>query len=445
MTSRREQAADYWMQALREDHAASSIAGLQAATEAYAMTLNGHPFCTCLRPLFVERSQVSAAYEAAEAVMRAIGIAARALLRDTNMRREAGFPPYLDSLIDLDKDVAKEELFGRIDGVFDRSGCIQFLEYNSDAGGLPTTFESSRALARLPIAADVGRRFPFTVFDNRDHFVDALVEDAREHGRPVPVSIILPSGFPAITNAERPWMSYAASRGCRVIYADLAKLDVRADGVYVNGAPAGWIEVELKVLTERAAELAPLIGALKRGNVHLISGASQAVLRSNKLTFAVLSDPEYASLFDSDSQRALQQHVPWTRRLRAGVTTHAGRKVDLLSHVAAHREDFVLKPAGGTGGEGVVLGWTVDQTRWEAALKQATKRPHVVQQRVLYSREVFPMLVDGKIVEQERSWDFNPFTWNGRRAEGVLVRVGEDLLNVSARGSGAGVFVLDSP
>jgi uncharacterized circularly permuted ATP-grasp superfamily protein len=122
---------------------------------------------------------------------------------------------------------------------------------------------------------------------------------------------------------------------------------------------------------------------------------------------------------------------------------YKGQRIDLLPFLAQHREHFVLKPAGASNAEGVVLGWASDHATWEAAVAEATRRPFVVQQRVRQAPHVFPMLVNGKLVDENRPPDLSPFIWNARRAGGYLVRIADGVHNQSRGGSLAALFVLD--
>src|SRR5207253_9911857 len=62
-----------------------------------------------------------------------------------------------------------------------------------------------------------------------------------------------------------------------------------------------------------------------------------------KALFAVLTDTNHASLFDSDELEAIRAHVPWTRRVRAGKSDYFGEEIDLLEFIGGNRDRLVLK------------------------------------------------------------------------------------------------------
>ena len=100
---------------------------------------------------------------------------------------------------------------------------------------------------------------------------------------------------------------------------------------------------------------------------------------------------------DAEKQRAIADHIPWTRRVSERKTSFAGQTVDLIPHILAHRDQFVLKPNDDYGGKGIVLGWDVDHETWAAAMQQALAEPYIVQKRVKLQSEPYPSMADGRV------------------------------------------------
>ncbi|XIA67496.1 hypothetical protein ACFIOY_18755 [Bradyrhizobium sp. TZ2] len=83
---------------------------------------------------------------------------------------------------------------------------------------------------------------------------------------------------------------------------------------------------------------------------------SQWVL-SDKAILAVLSDDRFSSHFSADQLELIARHIPWTRLVRAGVTTDPeGRRIDLIAYIQENRANLVLKPSNATRGEHVLVG-----------------------------------------------------------------------------------------
>jgi len=106
---------------------------------------------------------------------------------------------------------------------------------------------------------------------------------------------------------------------------------------------------------------------------------------------------------------------------------------------------LVLKPSGGLGGNGLVLGSETTQKEWVETLA-ALPSGYVVQERMVGEKTHLPYLDDGKIARAEFFFDFNPYVWNDGRAEGAFVRISRSaVLNVSqGTGTVAPMFILDS-
>ena len=160
----------------------------------------------------------------------------------------------------------------------------------------------------------------------------------------------------------------------------------------------------------------------------------------------VFTDEVNAHLFTDIERQAIAAHIPWTRRVSDRKTVHAGRTVDLLSHVRDHRELFVLKPNDEYGGTGVHLGWENSESEWDAALQKAlaaTDSAWVVQERIKIRREVFPMQTPSGIEMRDMLVDFAPYIFCGKMA-GCLTRLSSTgLANVTSGGGQVPSFVVE--
>jgi hypothetical protein len=190
-------------------------------------------------------------------------------------------------------------------------------------------------------------------------------------------------------------------------------------------------------LLAAGGEAAALTQAYLAGAVCVVN-SFRAKLLHKKMSLALLSDDRFASLYSSRQLRAIARHIPWTRKLREGPTTRAGRAIaDLVEYVRDHRGELVLKPNDEYGGKGVVLGWTVDQPAWESAIASGLEQSTVVQEAIPVPKDVFPILLEG-IEFMELSYDTDPYLFEGH-PRGVMTRLSSSaLLNVTA---GAGSLV----
>jgi uncharacterized circularly permuted ATP-grasp superfamily protein len=158
-------------------------------------------------------------------------------------------------------------------------------------------------------------------------------------------------------------------------------------------------------------------------------------LLHKKASLAVVSDERQAYLLTPAQRVAVASHVPWTRVVEERATAYEGEHVDLLPFIASRRESMVLKPNDEYGGKGIVLGWTVDDETWAAAIRTALAEPYIVQERVVVPSEPWPAWVDGALHIGDRMLDTAPFLVDGVVMSGCLTRIATDpLLNVTAGG-----------
>ncbi|MFC4503561.1 MULTISPECIES: hypothetical protein [Streptomyces] len=124
-------------------------------------------------------------------------------------------------------------------------------------------------------------------------------------------------------------------------------------------APADWVS--------RGEPLDPVHAILDAGCV--LYPPESSYLVANKKVLAWLS--EGRPWMAGNDQRLVTRYVPWTRVAREGKVEWRGDRVDLLRLLTTHRESFVVKPAVGMMGRGVVMGRTCTQPQWEATVTSA--------------------------------------------------------------------------
>jgi hypothetical protein len=112
-----------------------------------------------------------------------------------------------------------------------------------------------------------------------------------------------------------------------------------------------------------------------------------ALLLSNKLNFAVLSEHQDSELFLPEEREIIKRNIPWTRKMTPGDTTFRGHAVNLERHILANREDMVIKPAEGLGGESVYVGRYTPAPLWREVVKLAFRNKNWLVQEFVKSRQ----------------------------------------------------------
>jgi uncharacterized circularly permuted ATP-grasp superfamily protein len=421
---------------LTAKHLDSTVSGLNEATQRLALTVAGRPVCNVLRPLFLDLETYKKIRIASNAFMQSFRVLADRLMIDRNLRAKLNFTPEAEAAIQIDTRFGAPDLSARLDGFLGPEGTFYFVEYNADSpGGIGFGDVLSEVFLSLPIMNEISKSFRVEAIRVRQRTFEALMNAYRNWGGKNLPSIAIVDWKSAATFNEFLIMQEEFQRnGCSVIIADPSELEFRNGTLYAAGQSVQLVykRVVANELIERCGLNHPLIEAVRTGAVCMANGFAVQML-FNKMLFAFLSDPQYGI-----ASPQLDQHLPWTRVVQEGKTTHHKREVDLVPYIAEHRQTFVLKPVSEYGGKGVVLGWECSEAEWNSTLQAAMTSSYVVQERVPISKELYPSFVDGRLSMDDRYFDLDPYIWEGINADGCGVRLSRAaLLNVSAGGGSA--------
>jgi uncharacterized circularly permuted ATP-grasp superfamily protein len=157
----------------------------------------------------------------------------------------------------------------------------------------------------------------------------------------------------------------------------------------------------------------PLIRAYREHAVCL-GNSFRSEVGHKRALFALLTDETLTGEFPAAERKAIQQYLPWTRVVAPGNTRRHGKTVDLLEFILANREKLVLKPNDDSGEEHAVHGPLTDDAGWERALRQASRTPHVVQERVTPVLAAFPVYRYGTVEMRELYASVHPNMFFGK-------------------------------
>lgn len=421
---------------LTAKHLDSTAAGLNEATQKFALTVAGRPVCNVLRPLFLDLGTYKTIRTASSLFMQSFRLLADRLMVDKSLRSKLNLTPEAEVAIQIDTGFGASDVSARLDGFLGIEGTFYFVEYNADSpGGIGFGDVLSEVFLSLPITKEIAKSFRVEAIPVRQRTFEALMNAYHAWGGTDLPAIAIVDWKSAATSNEFVIMQEQFQRnGCTVIIVDPSELELRNGILYAAGQKVQLVykRVVANELIEKCGLNHPLIEAVRSRAVCMANGFAVQML-FNKMLFAFLSDPQYG--FASPQ---LDQHVPWTRAVQESKTTHEKRDVDLIPYIAEHRQKFVLKPISEYGGKGVVLGWECSQQEWNSVLQAATTSLYVVQERVPISKELYPSLVDGRLSIDFRYFDLDPYIWEGINPEGCGVRLSRAaLLNVSAGGGSA--------
>ena len=443
-------AIDAWHTALTDQVGADSEGWLTDQLRRRGLFFGDRPLCTVLRPRFLSVEQYDLLRHRIRGLLGAFDKALEAALADRAVLAQFRLEDWETTLTLEDPRIPASPV-SRLDAFFSpEDGGLRFTEYNAEtpAGSAYNDALTDLFLA-LPVTGLFRRTHALRPLPARHSVLHSLLGAwARFSGRrdrPV-IGILDWKEVPTMSEFIL-YRDYFQSMGYTCIIGDPRETEYRGGRLYAGGHAIDLIykRVLIHELIERGGLDHPIVRAVRDGAVCMANPFRCKILHK-KASLAVLSDERNAGLFTAGERALVAEHVPWTRIVEERKTEHEGRTVDLLPFAAANRTQLVLKPNDDYGGAGIVLGWEVDDTAWQAALAKALATPYIVQQRIGLPSESYPSVVDGKVVFADRITDTAPFVFDGAFADGCLTRVSTaTLVNVTAGGgSTVPTFVVEA-
>ena len=367
------------------------------------------------------------------------------------MRRRFHLTEQEESLLSYDPGFASPMPTSRLDAFFGPDTELRFTEYNAET---PAGAIYSDGLAQLfyatPVMGQFLKRYRVIPLPSAVPVMHALLDAFRQWSGAIAQRRRSPF---SIERRCRPtansclFQNLFQSNGLSCIIADPREVEYR-DGKLLAG------DYHINLIYKRV-----LISDIDRAAAASAipwRGARRRCVHGESLP---LQDPAQESLPRRPDRRAqlpsfhhpparghLRPHpldADWSRNATPSFAGCA--PVDLVPFILRNRDSLVLKPNDDYGGKGIVLGWLVDDARWEASVQTALRIPYIVQQRVTLPKEPFPSMVEGKLRISDRMFDTAPLIVNGDYVDGCLTRIATDpLLNVTAGGgSTVPTFVIE--
>jgi hypothetical protein len=430
-----------WHEGLTEGIAQESADWLDRRQRARGLAFGDRTLCTVLRPRFVRSAEYDALRTMSAELLGALRVVGELATTDPALRAQFRLTDWEETLLTAAPRLDALAPLSRLDAFIDPvDGVPRITEYNGEtpAGGGYGDALTDIFLA-LPAMRPFVERWIVRPLPNRPNILNVLLETwHRFRGvRTLPVIAIVDWDDVPTTSEFRLCQEYFEAMGltCLITTPDaLTYAGGRLRDEHGTGIDLIYKRVLIHELVQHGGLDHPMVRAVVDGAVCLVNPFACKPLHK-KASLAVLSDERNARLF-SDSQRAaIARHVPWTRVIEERRTDVDGATVDLIPWILAHRDQLVLKPNDDYGGAGIVLGWEVDDSTWQAAISRGQAEPSIVQRKIALPSEPFASLVDGRLVIEDRIVDTAPFCYHGAWMDGLLTRISTStLVNVTAGG-----------
>ena len=419
---------------------------LHRRMEEGGLSAGGRLICPFLRPNFVSRRQYDSLVRSAEALLGAIGRMEQMVLTNPVLLARLELLPAEKMLASIDPGYPSLQVAARLDSHV-RNGHLHFVQYNAD---LPAGAGYSDALADLfydaPPIKELRKRYTLTRVGGRKHFLQALLKAYKQFGGTKKPNMAIVEFRPVFHSGESEYTlvrDYFRDEGYAVEIASPEQLEYR-NGVLRKGA----FEIDLVYRRLGVHEFLirfdlshPLVQAYRDRAVCLVN-SFRSELAHKKAMFGLLTDEALVAKFPAAERKAIREHVPWTRLVSASKTTYDERTIDLADFITRNRQRLTLKPNDDYSDQHTYLGWEMDDTAWERALKQAMRTPYVVQEKVDPVRSLFPLMSFGILEFRELQVDVRPHAYLGK-VQGCSSWLSSGSTGFSSAEGLAPTFILD--
>lgn len=433
-------AIQHYHDLLTPQMAADSQAHLEKQTILRDMWFGGRPVCSVLRPRFLSPSQLQFLQTTIKQLSSAFNKIYQAGMADAVFRKQFLLTETEEELLKINPGFDDPSPTSRLDSFFVSERELKFTENNSETpAGAGYNDVLTEMFWAMPVTQSFRRNYQLRPLPARPHVVDALLTSFRQWAgntsTPPRIAILDWKEVPTVSEF-RVFERWFADQGLESHIVDPRDVEYR-DGVIRSGDFSFnliYKRVLISELVDRGGLDHPVIRAVRDGNCCFVN-TFRCKLLFKKASFAVLSDEHNANMLNDVERAAVASFIPWTRVVAERKTELTGQPIDLIPYVLANRDRLVLKPNDDYGGHGIVLGWTVDESAWEKAVRHALTTPYVVQEKVNLPHEIFPGMENGKLHFIDRMLDTNPFVAFSTAMDSCLTRIStEALLNVTAGG-----------
>jgi hypothetical protein len=391
----------------------------------------GQPLSVHAFPVLLSAEEERHLRWATDGLLRLVEQVIELYRRDREVRAFFGFPRHVEALCLLEPGYRPHVMLGRFDSYWSGRRA-RFLELNVNGAALwPIAELLGDGVLGLPGLDEILDRAGAETWPLTSRMLDGLLSAWRQArprgGSPRRIAIVDRRQVP--TRSEQLRLAQDFTRmGVPTELVDPGELTF--DGRQLH-APNGPVDLVYRRLTtsdlmESPAELRALCDAARAEAVVTVASYASDIAHSKRL-FAFLTHERWQRRL-SPAQRALvDAHVPWTRMFVPGKTQYEGRRHDLRELALAERERFVLKPAEGHEGRGVLLGAETEPEVWRAEVERRFGGDHVIQERVRAPLRRLLIPHKDRVTEVSRWLHLGEFVIEGQLA-GFLARTSEELV-----------------
>jgi len=189
----------------------------------------------------------------------------------------------------------------------------------------------------------------------------------------------------------------------------------------------------------------PIADLIREGKVIAINDIHTDAF-SNKGNLALLWEMLDKGHLSEEKESVVKHFIPWTSFVKNKIL-YKGKETNIYSFTE-EKDNLVLKPVRGYGGNGVILGWSCSVEEWKESINNAlqSKEPYIIQERVMTVSESMPHFYNGHVQFLDSELNYGVFlidgTFNGVILRGTPKDSSNLLINVN-QGASIGGIVLE--
>ncbi len=432
-----------------QELAEASRALLDEGLERAKLIFGGRRLSPYLRPHFVSETDFANICHVCETVWSAIQKVKDAAVAGPKVIDDLGLTEIEYELVSIDPGYAAVSPTARLDSFLTQTA-YSFVELNGESpAGIAYADAAYDIFSSLPVMKEFAADYNVRPMYGRHLMLDVLLSSyeeflGRKLERPPRIAIIDLAGVPTVKEFEL-FREFFEQAGYPSVICTPQELEFRDNRLSVAGQEIDIVYKRLLVneYLPIMREYPALLDAYRAGAICMVNSFRSKLIHKKAL-FAVLTNPKHAGLFTENELAMIRAHVPWTRLVKDERTDYFGRDVNLLDFIRADGERMVLKPNDDYGGQGITIGWNVDQRGWDEAINDALANgDYLVQERVPTARETFPALTgDGRIEFAEQLVDLDPLLFNGKVGSAFTRLSFTELANVSSGGGMVPTYII---
>jgi hypothetical protein len=414
------------------------VKNLQEQMEARQLSTGGRLLCPFLRPNFVTQKQYEALVKTGEALVSAVDRMLKMALASPQLLSRMQLFPAEKMLAAIDPGYEMSEVSAQLDLQI-QNGSLHVLQYNADAlSGAAYAEGLSDLFYDCPPVKEFRRRYNLTRIGGKKPFLDALLKAygmfrANTSTRKKNPNIAILEMRTVTGRSEYEiFRDYFREAGFPTEIVSPDQLEYR-NGV-LRSVSEKNVPFEIDLIHRRVSAQEflmrftlnhPLVQAYRDRKVCVVN-SFRSELSHKKAMFALLTDETLTAKFPPNERKAISEHVPWTRVVKAGKTTYRDetsapgqapvQTIDLLDFIRENREKLTLRPNDEYSDLHSFIGYEHDEGSWARAIREAQRSPYVVQERVAPSRTVFPLMSYGHLEFKEMQVDVQPQAFLGKVA-----------------------------